>query len=257
MTDQVKLTKELLIQEFKINKKTKKAIENEYNITHYQLNVLLKKYEISNNRAFSGKGIRDLTNQKFGMLTAIDLHGQGKWDEYLWNCECECGKTNIVASYHLVTGQVKSCGCLLTKCKGYGEISLGYWTKMRRAALERNLSFEITIEEIWNLFLKQDRKCALTGVHLILGATSRNAINTASLDRINNDFGYTIDNVQWIHKKINIMKNHFNNDEYIFWSRLVSDYTKEKVIPDVCVSGGKCWFNQKQRERFSKNYYMI
>lgn len=44
---------------------------------------------------------------------------------------------------------------------------------------------------------------------------------TASLDRINSSIGYTIDNVQWVHKKINMMKMDLSQEEFINYCRLV------------------------------------
>ena len=38
---------------------------------------------------------------------------------------------------------------------------------------------------------------------------------TASLDSIDSSLGYTIDNIQWIHKQINIMKNVYSNSDLI------------------------------------------
>ena len=49
----------------------------------------------------------DLTNQKFGRLTAIKYLGASKW-----LCKCDCGNEHIVLSELLQKGNVKSCGCI-------------------------------------------------------------------------------------------------------------------------------------------------
>lgn len=54
--------------------------------------------------------IIDLTNRRFGQLTALsrahtDRHGQPHW-----NCRCACGNLRIVAGVNLRTGNSKSCG---------------------------------------------------------------------------------------------------------------------------------------------------
>ena len=41
-------------------------------------------------------------------------------------------------------------------------------------------------------------------------------------DRINSIKGYTVDNVHWIHKKINQMKWDMNLDEFKQWCVLIS-----------------------------------
>ena len=39
---------------------------------------------------------------------------------------------------------------------------------------------------------------------------------TASLDRIDSSKGYTKNNVQWLHKDINIMKRDFPEEKFLF-----------------------------------------
>ena len=55
--------------------------------------------------------VKDITGQKFGRLTALyRLHntkGRTKW-----LCVCECGNLTEVTIYDLISGHIKSCGCL-------------------------------------------------------------------------------------------------------------------------------------------------
>jgi hypothetical protein len=85
--------------------------------------------------------------------------------------------------------------------KLFKEIAISKFESYRKGAMIRNMAFEIKIEEVWDLFLKQKRKCALTGWNIRFGKGQ-----TASLDRIDSGKGYTSDNIQWIHKNINILK---------------------------------------------------
>ncbi len=51
------------------------------------------------------KNYKDLTNQRFGKLVAVErINGE-------WSCLCDCGKTKIVQSGNLMRGATKSCGC--------------------------------------------------------------------------------------------------------------------------------------------------
>ena len=52
---------------------------------------------------------------------------------------------------------------------------------------------------------------------------------TASLDRIDSNLGYVKGNVQWVHKHINVMKNIFNQDMFIF---LCNQVTKTNKLVD-------------------------
>jgi len=55
---------------------------------------------------------------------------------------------------------------------GYQEISGHYWINLRRAIIKMGYKFSITLEEAWNLFLKQDRKCAILGIPIKLHPTA-------------------------------------------------------------------------------------
>lgn len=50
---------------------------------------------------------KDLTNQQFGELIAIEYLGNSKW-----KCKCSCGKEHIVHRQYLLNGEIKSCGHL-------------------------------------------------------------------------------------------------------------------------------------------------
>lgn len=55
----------------------------------------------------------DLTGQRFGRLIAIkNTKTKNKWNTYIWECKCDCGKTILLDSHKLRSGNTKSCGCL-------------------------------------------------------------------------------------------------------------------------------------------------
>lgn len=70
---------------------------------------------------------KDITGQRFGMLTVLKRAGTNKHRKALWKCKCDCGRTTVVSSVDLVTGNTKSCGCL---GKNYAKRNLmegGFW----------------------------------------------------------------------------------------------------------------------------------
>jgi hypothetical protein len=79
------------------------------------------------------------------------------------------------------------------------------------------MAFSVTIQEAWQLFETQGRKCALSGVPL-----SFSSPKSASLDRKDSKLGYTLNNVQWLHKEINRMKGVLGDSEFVAWCKLVS-----------------------------------
>ena len=115
--------------------------------------------------------------------------------------------------------------------KMYGELHHTYFYILKDRAKRKNLDFNISGEYIWELFLSQKRKCAISGLTLFLPKTwgpKTKTQMTASLDRIDSSQGYIIGNVQWIHKKINIMKMDMSNEEFITICREINDYNVPK-----------------------------
>ena len=54
--------------------------------------------------------IKDITNQKFGKLTALSIDNNNSAVKK-WKCRCDCGKYTVVDGTSLRAGRTKSCGC--------------------------------------------------------------------------------------------------------------------------------------------------
>ncbi len=109
----------------------------------------------------------DLVGQKFGKLTAKSQ--LKKSNNTYWVCECECGNIKEVFQNHLMKGKISSCGCLGYKTgsdnplwKGKGEISGRRWADIKKQAIEKDMGYDITLEFLWELFVKQNRRCSLS-----------------------------------------------------------------------------------------------
>lgn len=181
---------------------------------------------------------KDITGKKFNRLTVLSRSHKGKYGWY-WKCRCDCGSIKDVLSSKLSSGHTKSCGCYKSEnirpkysnkhwCwRGCGKLSGSIWCRIKANAKKRNKEFLITQEEAWKLYEKQNGLCALTGLPIVFAETSKDltaGLNTASLDRIDSGKGYTLDNVQWVHVKINYMKQEFLQDEFIGLCELVAQY---------------------------------
>ena len=179
----------------------------------------------------------DLTNKKFNKLTVIKEHSTTRNGHIRWVCVCECGNPCNILGTHLKQGTIKSCGCLVKnnkglkhhQWKGIGEISGDFWKShiVRSASGQKgkrsSIELTITKEYIWDLFLKQNRRCALTNIELQFPKITKDKSYTASLDRIDSSKGYIEGNVQWVHKDINIMKNKFNQKYFIDMCKLIAN----------------------------------
>lgn len=168
--------------------------------------------------------------EQFGYWTIICRGEPSKRKQARWKCVCVCGKEGLVIGTKLRNGSSTCCGCVSDvktrnrNWKGHGELSSVHWSTILRGAKERNINVLITIEDAWKAFLKQEQKCALTGLplemYIRVDGTRRKG--TASLDRIDSTRDYTLDNIQWVHKHINKMKMEFSLEYFIDMCKLVS-----------------------------------
>lgn len=118
---------------------------------------------------------------------------------------------------------VRPQGNLHSGWEGFGEISKHFFTRCQREAHKRNLCFSVTIEFLWDLFLQQNRRCALSGLPLRFAKNYKTQYDyTASLDRLDSRLGYTESNVQWVHKAINHVKSNYPNDLFVAMCVLVA-----------------------------------
>jgi hypothetical protein len=154
-----------------------------------------------------------------------------------WLCECLlCNQQKILAASNVKKSkQCRSCTYQTNINNksgtwiGFGDISGSQWRNIIRSAKNRNIFFDLTIEYCWNLFLEQDKKCALSGTQIVFAINKRSRKETtASLDRIDSSKGYIEGNVQWLHKDINRMKWTNSDDEFIKWCKKVVLWQKNQ-----------------------------
>ena len=176
---------------------------------------------------FEGSG-EDISGKIFGEWYVICRAPNKKNHPHVW-CECSCGSIVSVNSSNLRLKTSSKCHkCAMIECRGkikkfHGDIPLTRWAGIKKVANQTNRKFEITIEEAQILFLKQNKKCALSGIPIYFNTAHRvdkrgykcGWKSTASLDRIDSDKDYTLDNCQWVHKDVNIMKNKYDQGYFI------------------------------------------
>ena len=172
-------------------------------------------------------------------------------------CKCDCGRTLSLALYawKYTNTLTASCGkkCLFRKDDmrkrgddlrkrhgAAGDLSIGVWNIIRLGATaykrrrgtnkltKPDIPFEIDIKYAWSLFLKQDRRCALTGRLLSIGLTI--ADGTASLDRIDSSRGYVDGNVQWIYKPLQRVKWGLDESCFIDMCKKIAKHADNKTI---------------------------
>lgn len=97
------------------------------------------------------------------------------------------------------------------------------WLGARDRAKRKELEFTITKDDIINKYNEQKGKCALTGIDMTFEMYNNRTHTNISIDRIDSNKGYIIDNIQLVCMAVNQFKNDIPMDEFIFICKRVAD----------------------------------
>jgi len=142
-----------------------------------------------------GKPI-SITGQRFTRLVALKHIGLGKW-----KCQCDCGNTHIVKASHLLTGSVKSCGCLRKeKWHGMNNTRIYHiWENMKQRTMNPSAN---EYEHYGGRGIKVcDEWIDFKGFYSWVKTTNYNDEEKLTLDRIDNDGDYCPNNCRWVTRK--------------------------------------------------------
>ena len=95
--------------------------------------------------------------------------------------------------------------------------------------LQKTERKHLSLEDVMNLLNKQDGKCALSGVTLTFEKkVGQNKVHTnLSIDRVDSNKGYEIDNIQLVAAIVNIMKSTLTVEELRQWCGAIVNNSKE------------------------------
>jgi hypothetical protein len=192
---------------------------------------------------------KDLTGLTFGSwvvmgfshATQYTAPSTGKpYKMRYWLCRCVCGKDVPVLGSNLVAGRSHACsecsrgkkgrrgkrGPSSRNWKGIGAMPRTHWTRTLNNAKSRNIQVEVTADHASAIYLRQNKKCALSGLPIDFDIDCKGTYS-ASLDRIDSSIGYVEGNVQWVHKDVNRMKNIFPEEYFVGMCRLIADNRRQ------------------------------
>lgn len=147
----------------------------------------------------------DLTGQRFGRLTVIERVASNN-SNARWKCLCDCGKETGVLGTTLRRGESQSCGCIRSEywrkektTHGKSTTRLAHiWYQLKERCFCKTCNAYadyggrgITVCEEWKNSFEAFEKWAM----------SNGYEDNLSIDRINNDKGYSPKNCRWATKK--------------------------------------------------------
>jgi hypothetical protein len=145
----------------------------------------------------------DITGQKFGRLTALSRDVSKNYVRPNWICRCDCGELIIRRNSQLINGSIQSCGCLQKELASKRLVTHGRsnsktyrsWAAMKARcynplhhAYENYGGRGISVDPTW-----------LTSFQTFVEDMGERPSNT-TLDRIDNESGYSKVNCRWATK---------------------------------------------------------
>lgn len=123
-----------------------------------------------------------------------------------------CKYPIFISPKQLKSGNKKYCS---KRCRAMANIFNLLITSLKSRSKKKGIDFNLDSKFIEDLLIKQNYKCAITKIPIILRHSYQGTTiyDSASLDRIDNSKGYTKDNVQWVVLGINYMKMDYSQNE--------------------------------------------
>ncbi|MBV30860.1 MAG: hypothetical protein CL504_09515 [Actinobacteria bacterium] len=82
------------------------------------------------------------------------------------------------------------------------------------------MEFNLTVEILNDIYEQQKGFCAVSGLPLL--HTNEEADFSISIDRLDNDKGYTDDNIRLVCRRVNLMRNNLTTEMFDWWCKQIA-----------------------------------
>jgi hypothetical protein len=107
-------------------------------------------------------------------------------------------------------------------------IRISWFNQFKAGAELRGLIWNLSLDDLADLYEEQKQRCALTDLDIAFPLVGHPQKALASIDRIDSNVGYTIENIQWVHKDVNLMKQNLSEDILLKLCKQIVEYKKLK-----------------------------
>ena len=169
----------------------------------------------------------DETGKQYKYLTVIERAGKNSIGCATWLCRCSCGHETIAAGSELRRGHIQSCGCLRKRNVGRPPLPKGeaafnqLYRQYTRNAKTRGYKFNLSKPEFRELTQQPCHYCGALPSNSYNHPHTNGAYTYSGLDRMDNDKGYTLDNVVPCCIVCNYIKLDASYDEFLAWIKQV------------------------------------
>jgi hypothetical protein len=84
--------------------------------------------------------------------------------------------------------------------------------------------FDLDIDEVYELYMKQQGNCALSGLPMTNIMDDERSV---SFDRIDTSRGYHIDNVRLVASRVNLLRSDMSDVDFVWWCRAVANHNAD------------------------------
>lgn len=106
----------------------------------------------------------------------------------------------------------------------HGPVRIAWFRSFAKSAETRGYDWQLEVDDVAALYEVQGGRCALTGWPIAWSEVGWE--HTASIDRIDNDQGYSLGNVQLVHKSVNMARGAMAVGEFVEMCQAVADRVK-------------------------------